>query len=456
MLRGFATAATAIVLVVAIALLDRDRDRVPLLAPIADAEAEGASAAPVGQSPSQAASVSFSRIGGCIGAEDLAGDVPPSPAFTPAGVERIAARVERLRQLRFDGPVEASFLSGERIEERIGGLVDRGYPASLAVRQGEALALLGAVPAGTDLLELTRSTLESQVIGLYLPERKELVVTRMGEAGALEAITLAHELEHALADDALGLPIPRRQERAETDADLAAHALVEGDATLTMELYALGYVALDEQLSLSGVAGEEDDIEELPDFLQRQLLYPYAAGFAHACELFAVGGWDAVDAAYEDPPASTVELLEPGPGPVELAEPRRAGRLPGPWRSALRSEIGAAELSWLFAAPGGDTAVALPDPEGAAAEWRGGEVELWLDEDRSALSVSFAEGGDGSLCGAVTAWYAAAFPDEVLGREGELTVFTGPERSGAIACEPGTVMVGIGPDPRIAASLASP
>ena len=54
------------------------------------------------------------------------------------------------------------------------------------------------------------------------------------------------------------------------------------------------------------------------------------------------------------------------------------------------------------------------------------------------------------------AWYAAAFPDEALGREGELTAFAGPERSGAIACEPGSVRLGIGPDAATAGSLAAP
>ena len=190
------------------------------------------------------------------------------------------------------------------------------------------------------------------MVGLYLPGPGELLVARSGEAGALEAITLAHELEHALADDALGLPIPRGGKPSDSDADLAAQALVEGDATLTMELYALRYVDLGEQLSLSGVAGAGDDLEELPDFFQRQLLYPYAAGFAYVCGLYAEGGWEAVDDAYRNPPASTAELLDPGLRPRELTEPPPGGRLAKPWRSTLRSDVGAAELSWLFAAPG--------------------------------------------------------------------------------------------------------
>ena len=101
MLRGFVTVAAATVLVAVVALLDRDRERAPVDVVFAGAPAEEATP-PVGVSPSDAASASFSQIGGCIGADDLAADVPPSPALTPSGVRKIAARVERLRRLRFE------------------------------------------------------------------------------------------------------------------------------------------------------------------------------------------------------------------------------------------------------------------------------------------------------------------------------------------------------------------
>src|SRR5690606_36310905 len=67
---------------------------------------------------------------------------------------------------------------------------------------------LGAVPAGTDLPTVRRQLLDDQVAGFYSPDTGELVVRVPddGEVGTLDTITLAHELQHALADQALGLP----------------------------------------------------------------------------------------------------------------------------------------------------------------------------------------------------------------------------------------------------------
>lgn len=447
-------------LVVGLGLIDRNREPEPPAPSIAS-----------GSNPPPAASDGTSDASGSLGLGDTsylvsclgsalseAGDVPPSPPLSSRGVEEIAKRIERLRELRFDGPLDVAFLADEGIDRRISELVDRDYPARLADRQTTVLELLGAIPPGSDLLELTQTVLASQVVGLFVPETEELLVSSSGEAGALEEITLAHELQHALAFDALGLPIPERTRAGRSDRDLAALALIEGDATLTMELYALRYVELSEQLSLlddpAATVGEEE-LEALPHILQRRLLFPYEAGLEFVCSRYERGGWEAVDRAYDDPPASTAELLDPLAGPVRTGEPPEPGSPGPPWRRTLADQLGAAELSWLFEAPGGRTAVALPDPEGAAADWRGGRFELWQDGEAAALGISLAERPGGDLCGAVISWYGASFPDAALSQGGEAAaLFEEPGQSAAIACAPEAVTLGIGPDPATASSLS--
>lgn len=449
---AFALAVVGTILVVA--LLDRGRERNP------------SSARPLAAMPSEP---SIDAVGGggapnrslldCLSSVAPAGSVPASPPLTARGVEEIADRVERLRRLRFDGPVDVRFLTAEEINRQVSGLIDEGSDPELIRSRGEALELLGAIPPGAGLLGLTRRALDSQVLGLFVPETQELLVTRSGEAGAIEAITVAHELEHALADDALGLPLADRPRPGRGDRDLAALALVEGDATLAMSLYAGRYVPAGEQLSLLGdpaVSSGQSELEELPHIIQAQLIFPYEAGLGYVCELYSNGGWKAVDRAYANPPGSTAELLDPAAGPVRTSEPEPIPALGPPWRRTLADQIGAAELSWLFEAPGDDPDAAIPDAAGSASDWRGGSIALWQQGDERALGVSLAERPGGSLCEAIVAWYGAANPAARLSRGDDgTTTFSDSHRFATIGCAEGGVRLGIGPDPESAQRLAA-
>lgn len=455
--RSIAFVLAVVGLVIGLALLDRNREPEAIgatLAPVADREvdtSESSDALGLGDTAYLTSCLSSALAG-------AGGDVPPAPPLTPRGVQVISERVARLRELSFDGPVEVDFLTDDGIDRRVSGLIDAEVSPELTARQGLVLELLGALPPGSDLLELTRAALAAQVVGLFVPETEELLVASSGDAGAVEEITLAHELEHALAFDALGLPIARRYRPERSDRDLAAQALVEGDATLTMELYALRYVELSEQLALlnePGAASSEEELAKLPYILQQQLLFPYEAGLEFVCDRYTDGGWEAVDRAYGDPPRSTAELLDPSAGPVRVVDPRSPGSLPEPWRRTISGQLGAADLTWLFEAPGGDPDLALPEPEAAALDWRGGRYELWQDGSRSALAVTLSERAGGALCGATLAWYGASFPDSALAKAAKgTTTFEEPGRSAAIACEAGAVVIGIGPDPAAAAALA--
>ncbi len=445
-------------LLTGLALIDHERDRGAGEGSLA---ATTAAVPPAGTAEAEVEAAAFgdtSYLLSCLGsAVSEAGDAPPSPPLTPRGVAAISRRIERLRELAYDGPVDVQLLTDAQVDRRISALIDRDYPASLARRQGLALELLGALPPESDLLELTETALSSQVIGLYVPETEELLVASSGKAGALEQITLAHELEHALAHDALGFPLPERARAGRSDRDLAAQALIEGDASLTMELYALRYIDLEEQLSLldePGAAVEERRLEELPHFLQRQLLFPYDAGLRYVCSRYEEGGWEAVDRAYADPPGSTAELLDPEGAPIELEKPPAGGALPRPWRRTLSDQIGAAELSWLLEAPGGDPAATLPEPRAAAAEWRGGSFTLWQDGPRSALGISLAAPPGGELCGAMIAWYGASRPEASLEVDGATSSFSDPGRAASITCDDAGVVIGIAPDPATAAALS--
>ena len=122
-------------------------------------------------------------------------------------------------------------------------------------------------------------------------------------------------------------------------------------------------------------------LDSAPHFISRQLRFPYQEGMTFVCSQFLNGGWDAVDELYSNPPVSTVEILFPdrvGQAPVALPEPAAPA---APWIEARRDTFGAAELMFLFEAPGNDEDRALADPLGAAAVWAGGEYRLYVDGD---------------------------------------------------------------------------
>ena len=396
----------------------------------------------------------------------LSGEIEPSSgdSLDPASlgpdrlVELVSAQVEELRELRFAAPVDARFLTDSQLRDRISELLQRERTPRAGVLEGDVLELLGAIPARIDLNDLEERALGSQVAGLYSPETRELLVRSSGEPGTLELLALAHELEHALADQRLGL----RDDggAGPGDRELAYLAVVEGDATLLMARYAVAHVGLAGQIeSLGDSVPGAGQFEALPDYVQRSLLFPYLDGLRLVCARWLRGGWDAVDHLYDHPPSSTAEVISPERyGDRRPIEPRDPGRLPPPWRSRTARDLGPAELEWLFSAPGGDSTRALPDPRRLVSTWAGGELELWASGPDRALGIALAELPQAELlCGAMAAWYRAMSESSVSGgeRADEELVFAASARSAVLACPGRQVRLGIAPDEATARLLVN-
>jgi hypothetical protein len=396
----------------------------------------------------------------------------PTPAESPTArptetlaeqLARVARLVAELRELEFATVPEPSLLTADEVAARVRDEL-AAYTPEEADLDRRTLELFGAVPPGTDLRAILTAALEAQVAGFYDPETGELVVNAASSdrrVGRLEEVTLAHELQHALADQVLGLPPIDDEDPLGGDAALARQSLVEGDATLTMQRYTeVGFSAVD-QLLLAGeaaaLAAELGRLEDLPYYVEQSLLFPYQAGLEFVTALQRQGGWAAVDAAYRRPPTTTAEILFPDrylAGGVEPVEPARAAP-PGPgWTHARAASLGAADLLLLLRAPGGDTERAVGAAAPVAAAWRGGRVDLFVDGERSALSAAHASDDLGTACEATVTWLERS--DEGARRrpaDGGATVVAGPARTAVVTCADGEVRVGIGPDLDTAARL---
>jgi hypothetical protein len=389
---------------------------------------------------------------------------PPSGDPDPDTLVRtIADQVAELRELTWQEEVEVAFLDDQatlaRLEELLADeeTIDRDR---LELEQ-RLLVTLGAVPAGTDLFQVQRTLLEDSVAGFYVSDTGELVV-RVPDDGrirGIDRITLAHELQHALADQTLGLPDRREAPlRDDADADLAALALVEGDATLTMQLWGLEHVPLPDQLAALGdpdLRAAQAALEAAPHHLQRALLAPYTDGLDWVCDRWLDGGWAAIDAAYASPPATSAEVLFGTP-----VDPVTTATLGSPrgFREVGTTTFGAAPLLWLFEAPGGDPARALDDPRARAEAWGGGEVRVWSRGEASAVGLALvdrAATGARPLCASVGDLYAAAWPDarELAAEAGR--VWRHPDGVAVLRCDGDDVVLGVAPDLTAATTIAA-
>ena len=269
-----------------------------------------------------------------------------------AAIER---QVEAIRELKPTATVDPVLLDPAALQKTLADATAEDATADQLPARGRLLIALGLLPAGADLAALTTAFQNGQIAGFYLPEDGRLyVVSRSGGIGATEKTTFAHEYTHALQDqhfpllDELGVDkVPQG------DRDLGQLALIEGDATVSMTYWAQKNLSTLELLQLLGSSldpGQLQALNSMPAFLRETALFPYEAGLRFAMQLQMQGGWDAVNAAFATPPASTEQILHPdkylaGEAPVAVTLPdvrrhaswARAGRSTRRTRSASSS-----------------------------------------------------------------------------------------------------------------------
>jgi hypothetical protein len=371
----------------------------------------------------------------------------------------VRAAVERLRGLESKDPLRPTLVSQSELARRIADQYEQEFSPAEADHVQQALRLLGAVPAGFDLRDELVDAVGETVGGYYDPDTKRLFVARSGtgplEEEALEGV--AHELEHALSDAVLGLP--QEQEDDWGDADLAEAALVEGSATAVELRFLLALLDPFTGAFLFEVPVEEAFDSGLPHYLERGLAFPYVEGLGFVCHLYARGGWDAVNRAFDRPPASSAEILFPEryDRRVQPTRPQPLGTPGEEWRRLddLSGVFGAADLVALFEAPGDDRSRALERPLERAAAWGGGKVDSWWRAGRAALGISLAERAPrGHLCESMLEWYGRAFPDAARSGDEGRAVFSAPEQSAAVHCRGGDVVLGIAPELATARRIA--
>jgi len=357
-----------------------------------------------------------------------------------AGVRGVESEVERLRDLRFLRPVPVTLESPAKVAEQLLRELDRQTDKADLERQARALELLGELPEGTDLYGLLRSVQAESVLGFYVPGKPpakgRLYVRSDRGLDPYARVVLAHELTHAVTDQHYDLRRADKLSTAHADDRATAYTgLVEGDATVMMQLYRDQALSPAEQAQADrvGAAQATPKLDAAPPALRESLLFPYAAGAAFVRALYQRGGWGAVDRAYRDPPASTEQLLHPEKyldgrdQPQAVPEPDLRGALGQGWRPGTRSEWGEFDTRLLL-----EGQLPVTTAERAAAGWDGGGLRTFERGGRTAVVLrtvwdSPAEARE--YCTAMARWASARF-----GAPTGANRWSGALQQGALAC----------------------
>ena len=198
------------------------------------------------------------------------------------------------------------------------------------------LKKFGLLPRDFDLEKLLVSLLREQVAGYYDPKTKTVNLLDWVPMEEQEPV-MAHELTHALQDQAVGLdkwmkrgdkdlgeirkdPTPADIENDEIDD--AREAVVEGQAETVMlqyELAPVGRSILDspdlvESMESQMANGTDDStvFKDAPIFLRESLTFPYSYGLKFEVQLLEKGGKEkAFEGVLANPPHTTRQIMQP-------------------------------------------------------------------------------------------------------------------------------------------------
>ncbi len=262
-------------------------------------------------------------LSACLWSSGGEDDFPELTPFPPAMEERlheIRDKVAEIRGLPIHEEAQEGLITAEALEqyglEQFAVLEDNDQEIEAA----EATwTLLGLVPSNYTLEDYVSDS-SSVIAGLYYFEADRLVLVgeATGELSIADELTLAHEYAHSLQDWEFDLDkflVKWAESKAEEDGYSSYQdtlsCLIEGDAILTERLYAEEVFGPDWEEQLDAESADDEPIDiDLPEFWLRALAFDYVECPAFVEALYEEGGWDAVNAAYEDPPATQEQVLD--------------------------------------------------------------------------------------------------------------------------------------------------
>lgn len=318
-------------------------------------------------------------------------------------MQKIEKEVEAIRGLPTANDLDRKTLSQEELRQRVMEDFFVDYTEEEVRQDGIILNLFGLLARDFDLYELFVELYSEQIAGFYDDETKEMVVVQGEEFAGPERMTYAHEYTHALQDAQYDLEngLKLDDETCEQDSEYCAAvtALIEGDASFTETQWFLEHSSLKDKREVVQFYQEYESpiFDDMPAFLQEDMIFPYVKGLEFVTYLFENGGYDAVDEAYRNPPVSTEQILHPerypDDKPIKIELEDFTTLLGEGWEEIDRNTFGELYTYLMLSLPMNETWALGEEVALDAAEGWGGDLYLvyhHVEKDQDVL-ISLSE-----------------------------------------------------------------
>jgi hypothetical protein len=240
---------------------------------------------------------------------------PAVVAEMRAELAELMVEAEQVRGLPFIATPSVAILDEAEFSRRVTDLVAEDLDREELAVDSAFFTMLGMLEPGTDLYQLLIDLYTEQVAGFYDGDAEEMVVPAAPDGfTALQKITVLHELVHALTDQHFDFndEFEALTDDGNGDDVSAFQALIEGDATRSQFVYMEGMSPAEAvQAATEALLYDSSVIDSVPAWIQADLTFPYDQGLVFIDALASGGGLAAVDEAYQNPPETTEQILDP-------------------------------------------------------------------------------------------------------------------------------------------------
>ncbi len=369
-----------------------------------------------------------------------------------AAAEAIGAEMEAIRGLEATQPITNGLMSRSELADYMQEELDREYAPEEMENDVRTMAAFDLLPEDYDLRGELVELYSEQVAGFYDDEDNTLYVISESGLDLIARITLAHEITHGLQDERFDLNTFLDDDRMSDDEILARQALIEGDATVAMTAYLMNHLSDITEEDIAALQSEEllesaQQLAETPAIIRETFEFPYTYGEAFVSALYEEG-WDAVDGAYADPPATTEQILHPEKyftrdEPQVVALPPLTDTLGSGWRLADEDTLGEFQTQvYLSQRLDRETA------DVASAGWDGDRYAVYIngDDEVLVLSTVWDSTADQNEFAAAYAEYAQSKYGQQGKRNGDVILWETPDQTAYLGWNGTKTLIILGPD----------
>lgn len=311
-------------------------------------------------------------------------------------MDEIQVQIIQVRSLEPDQSLKRELLSADQLREKVRTEFLADYSSEEAIQDAKILNIIGLLDPGFDLIGFYNDLYSEQIAGYYDNSLMVMYVVKGSSFGGLESSTFGHEYVHALQDQNYdiknGLKFSKEDCENNTERCFGIQALIEGDATVTEQLWLTSFASKQDRLEILEFYQQFQSpvYDAAPEFMRLDFLFPYQYGAEFVYTLLDLDGWHAVDLAYLNPPLSSEQIMHPDRYPQDIpifvtiknAQPD----LGSEWEVLDTGELGE-WYTYLILAHGYLANVRLSDGEAriAAKGWGGDRYVVYQNTNNQSL-----------------------------------------------------------------------